>query len=62
MFSIKPFYRLAAFAVTVCLVGAATSTGNEVDVYFIVGQSNAINFAKEAGVGSTAVDLSLIHI
>ena len=59
MLLFKPFYRLAAFAVTLCFIGAAATMGNEVDVYFIVGQSNAINFAKEAGTGPTAVDYSL---
>lgn len=40
-----------------CFFGLAA--GDEVDVYFIVGQSNAINFAKEAGTGTTNVGFTL---
>lgn len=64
MSSRNPLHKLIAFAnvitaAAVCFTGVTATNGEDVDVYFIVGQSNAINFAKEANTGSTGVGYTL---
>jgi len=43
------FIKLA-IAIALSAIGPAQLHGQDIDVYLITGQSNAINFAKEAGL------------
>lgn len=51
-------FHAIAFALVLSVTGPAV-TGQEVDVYFVVGQSNAANFASNASTGSTNVGFEL---
>lgn len=50
---------LLVFALVFCASGLSPVVGQEVDVYFVVGQSNAANFATNTGFGVTDVGFDL---
>ncbi len=59
MITSKTLLHCGFLLLSLCLFGLSAATAEDVDVYFVTGQSNAINFAKEAGTGSTGVDFTL---
>ena len=55
------FLRRLALSCAVCFLGVShvAAQGTPVDVYFIAGQSNASQFAKDSGTGSTNLGFDL---